>query len=723
MLGPRLVLHSSKCVGLVTSVDFAGHLSLSWVRSARLCSPVTGFPHPRGCLLWVTWGTRTTEDSPISIRAVSNNILLSDSRSLAIHTTPLRMPPKARGRGGRGRGGTARGASSAATPVPDPVVPKEEDDGDAAVPPAEETPSTVAVDEPAVVANEPTSTATEEASATQVPRQRLDSLATASSRSASPSVRGRGRGKKPAPAMPVFTGRRSKAEREQRTAEAQQRELERNKDREKQAERLEKAKKAEEAKKLRFAGGRGGYSGVISGPFSDPTARPKDRTSHRGGFGGGGGYGASGSGSGSRGTAIKSESGFGGGSSSRSAGTSLKREDGGHISSDDDDSDTTAAFPRRNVDTIHISSDEDEAAPQKNERSIPVRIRRQEHKERVVGINTEASSEGAAKNRQKAEETGNDPAEDVAQRTVNKGKGKTKDLEITGERKQYKGVWQDSEDSDVKVKTEPGTEDEEMLDAEDAEDAGQMGIGAGTTEQNGTSPDTERKSKPHYKGMPEFQTDEERAEWIRYHDNLGALRAELGDNEPTSTVDEAGDVAMTTAGSKSVRDGHIYLFQLPPVMPDLSAPSAGKEISDVPAEAVDAGPGTAAPTATAISPGLSAKAEGKRPMGRPEAVPIKKEEDFSNPLADIPEQKRFTTGYVGKLRVHKSGRTTLDWGGTSYELTPGKQASFLQEIVSIHVSPEADQQSDAAAGEAIALGSVKGKFVVTPDFEQMFKRE
>jgi DNA-directed RNA polymerase III subunit RPC4 len=504
-----------------------------------------------------------------------------------------------------------------------------------------------------------------------------------------------------------------------RTAEAQQRELERNKDREKQAARLEKQKKAEESKRAKF-GGRGGYSGAISGPFSDPTGRPKERTSHRGGFGGDGGYGASGSGSGSRGTAIKSESGFGGGSSSRSAGTSLKREDGGHISSDDDDNDDTAAFPRMDVDTIHISSDEDEAAPQKNERSIPVRIRRQEHKERVVGINTEASSEGAAMIRQKAEETGNNPAEDVLQRTVNKGKGKTKDLEITGERKQYKGVWQDSEDSDVKVKTEPGTEDEEMPDAEDAE---QVGIGAGETEQSETSPDMERKSKPHYKGMPEFQTDEERAEWIRHQENLAALREELGDNEPTPTVDEAGDVAMTNAGPKSLRDNHIYLFQLPPVMPDLSTPSVGKETSDVLAEAVDAGSGATAPTAAATPSGLSAKAEGKRPVGRPEAVPIKKEEDFSNPLADIPEQKRFTTGYVGKLRVHKSGRTTLDWGGTSYELTPGNKANFVQEVVSIHVSSEADQQPDAAAGEAICFGSVKGKFVVTPDFEQMFKRE
>ena len=568
------------------------------------------------------------------------------------------------------------------------MVPKQENEGDDVAPPAEDPPPTTTAEPPA----------------THVSRQRLDSLADPSSRSASPSVRGRGRGKKPGPAVPVFTGRRSKAERDQRTAEALSREQERNKDREKEAARQEKKRQFEESRRTNSTRGRGGFSGTISGPFSDPTQRAKEKTPHQGGFGGGGGFG--GNGTGSRSTTFKGESGSGGGSSWSTSGPSVKREDGGYVSSDDEDGEE-AAFPRMDVDTIQISSDEDDAAmgDKREKMTVPVRIRRKDHKERVVGINTEASSEAAAKIRQKAEETGSVPTGVVPERTVNKGKGKTKDLEITGERKQYKGVWQESEDSDVKVKTEPTSEDEEMLDAE------QVGIGA--EKQAETLPESDRKLKPHAKEEPEFQTDEERAEWARYQFNLVALREELGPNNNTPTMDESGDVSMANADKTSLRDGRVYLFQLPPIMPDLIAPGIKKEASDVTVDAPDSVPTATGPAA------ISLKAEGKKAVGGPGAVPIKKEEDFSNPLADIPEHARFTSGYVGKLRVHKSGRTTLDWGGTSYELTPGKRANFVQEVVSIHVHPDADQEPEADAGEAISFGSVKGKFVVTPDFGQL----
>lgn len=122
-----------------------------------------------------------------------------------------------------------------------------------------------------------TSTQPEAGAANRAPRQRLDSLKSAepASRSASPAVR-RGassRGKK-AVALPTFSGRRSKEEREARTAADKQRELERNKERDKQAERKRMAKERD-AKRLaeRASRGRGGYSGAVSGPFSMQSAR------------------------------------------------------------------------------------------------------------------------------------------------------------------------------------------------------------------------------------------------------------------------------------------------------------------------------------------------------------------------------------------------------------------------------------------------------------------
>lgn len=74
---------------------------------------------------------------------------------------------------------------------------------------------------------------------------------------------------------------------------------------------------------------------------------------------------------------------------------------------------------------------------------------------------------------------------------------------------------------------------------------------------------------------------------------------------------------------------------------------------------------------------------------------------------------------MGKLRVHKSGRTTLDWGGTSFELTPGNRSNFLQEVASVEIRPENQRAAPEDAGDAISLGRVKGKFVVVPNWAKM----
>lgn len=401
----------------------------------------------------------------------------------------------------------------------------------------------------------------------------------------------------------------------------------------------------------------------------------------------------SGSGSGSRATRVKSEHDDRAGPSHRSSGPAIKNEDGGYISSDDDQN---AEFPRKDIDFIEISSDEDEAAPvgSRGRGFLPVRIGRKEHKERVIGINTEASTEASAKLLQQAEASGSAPTADVLERTTQKAKGKMKDLEITGERKPYKGMWQEDDRPDVEVKSEP-LSDEEMAGAE------QVGIGASSNKagkQAEQLPTEERKSKPRGKPEPNLQTDEERAEWARFQSNLQHIRAELGPATELQTVDGSGDVNMTDAAANaskpSVRDDHVYLFQFPPIMPDLLLPGVKKEPSD-------------------------AQPSNSQPPPGGELV-IKKEEESVNSLAQIPEGPRLSSGKVGKLRVHQSGRTTLDWGGTSYELTPGNQASFLQEVVSVHVVPEKDRVVEEDAGEAISFGRVKGKFVVTPDFSQLF---
>ncbi|KAF1957923.1 hypothetical protein CC80DRAFT_534425 [Byssothecium circinans] len=610
------------------------------------------------------------------------------------------MPPKGSGRargGARGgRGGGRAGASStahaktapqdtstgagAAQPEPE-VVPKQED---GAIAPDANISATVE-------ATSATAIATTAESSTRPPRQRLDSLKSAqqSSRSASPSLR-RGssaRGKKPL-ALPTFSGRRSKEERDARTAADAARERERHEHREKEANYQQKRKEALEKRAAdRKDRGRGGYSGAVSGPFSMAAAKDRRATRNFTGYGGG---------SGSRATRVKDENDSYAGPS-RSGGSSIKKEygggeDGGYVSSDDEQD---ASFPRKDIDLIEISSDEDEATSLVRLRTqLPVRICRKEHKERAVGINTDASTETSAKLLQEAEASGNSPSAGAS----NKGKGKAKDVEFIGERRPFKGVWQDPEDIETTVKSEPVSDEEAMM-----VDAEEVGIGAGASVAvtlQTPSHGTERKPKLREIKEPNLQTDEERAEWARFQANLRHVREELGP-EDDLPPDPSGDVAMVDTGASKPnrRDNHVYLFQLPPIIPELLESMVKKALSD--------------PQSKAHEPAQPPKGEG--------AVQVKQEEgEFSSTIPKAPEGPRIGSGRVGKLRVHQSGRTTLDWGGVDYELTPGKPASFLQDVVSMRILPKQERVAEEMGGDAISFGRVKGKFVVTPDTSTMF---
>lgn len=364
------------------------------------------------------------------------------------------------------------------------------------------------------------------------------------------------------------------------------------------------------------------------------------------------------------------------------------------MASDDDDDDEDAEFPRKNIDFIELSSDENEAesAP-RSHGNMPVRIGRKPHKKKEFGINTDASTDVSTS----ATTMPTDAAKGSrwsATDASHKGKGIAKEVEITGMSKKYKGMWQDSESGgDDKIKTEFMSSDDEAATRE------QVGIDTASVKVE-QSPERERKPKLPSNAMPSFQTEEERQEWERIQFNLLAIKDELGTVE--ATMAEDGDTNMSDVvemGSKaSVRDGHTYLFQLPPTMPELLEPGQSKPKPKP--EASEAQP-----------PPLQAAANGE--------AAIKMEEEFSDPRANKGTGPRFASGRVGKLRVHKSGRTTLDWGGISFEVGPGIPASFLQEVVSLEVIPADKRVVPEDAGEALSFGRIKEKFVVTPNWEQL----
>ena len=378
----------------------------------------------------------------------------------------------------------------------------------------------------------------------------------------------------------------------------------------------------------------------------------------------------------------------------------LRREiwtvDGGYISSDEEED--GKGDQRVNVEdlgVIDLTQDYADYDP-----FAPVRVMRVEHKERAQGIN----ADGATNQDGAIIVDANDPAT-TAMSEKRKGKQKTKDMEITAEKKVFHPVYSDSEDE-----AEPQQEIKP--------DPDQTTQAAGTPEPVPTpstdmhpqeppsSPETKRKAKEKVKasafsdgsvsGMPNYRTHEEAKEWERHHEDLKILQEELG--VPAHVVD-----ATTESRTKDdeIRANKVYLFQFPPVLPDL--------------------------TSIGIKPDPEATNRYEQ-QAEPEPMEVDPPNDQHNPLvipednkAVPPPQPKFSSGAVGKLKVHKSGRVTLDWAGTSLSLGMGTQASFLQNVLVATLPDDKNGGVAGGAGLAMSMGRVERKFVVTPDWEEILR--
>ncbi|XP_059147471.1 DNA-directed RNA polymerase III subunit RPC4-like [Physella acuta] len=73
--------------------------------------------------------------------------------------------------------------------------------------------------------------------------------------------------------------------------------------------------------------------------------------------------------------------------------------------------------------------------------------------------------------------------------------------------------------------------------------------------------------------------------------------------------------------------------------------------------------------------------------------------------------KDCTEGYMGKLRIRKSGKAELILGENVMEVLPGIPINFHQELVSI--------RTDQNPGQMVVLGPVRHKLVVTPDYNDL----
>ncbi|KAF2803203.1 uncharacterized protein BDZ99DRAFT_468532 [Mytilinidion resinicola] len=381
-------------------------------------------------------------------------------------------------------------------------------------------------------------------------------------------------------------------------------------------------------------------------------------------------------------------------------------QDGGYVSSDDDDGEFG---PRLDIDAIDISSGDEagdlEGKPRESSvphALMPIRIPRREHQDRVIGINTEASNATSAKVAKQAAEKGASTTDETTESATRKGKAKAKDVEITEVRKPYKGMWQDSDDKDeeVRIKAEPIDDDEQPITAPEAEAAPEGADEEAAEKEEPQSPQLDKKSHLKGKGRarrrsgvqdskPSLQTEEEKQEWQRSQAELEDILVELGQAQSAPrSKDQDADVEMKDVEqTKDMKEDRVYLFQFPPIIPALVPPAVKKEAQEEPAPII----------------------------AETNSTPIKIEED----APPKPASSTLTSGRVGKLRVHQSGKVTLNWGGMSLEIKKGMSTHFLQDTVVTRITPQNERVGPGDEGDALGFGQARGKFVVTPDWSAM----
>ncbi|GFS20782.1 polymerase (RNA) III (DNA directed) polypeptide D, 44kDa [Elysia marginata] len=109
-------------------------------------------------------------------------------------------------------------------------------------------------------------------------------------------------------------------------------------------------------------------------------------------------------------------------------------------------------------------------------------------------------------------------------------------------------------------------------------------------------------------------------------------------------------------------------------------------------------PGLPVPARDSVRPGTSTGVAQDELCERVEACKLK----------DCPE------GFMGKLRLRRSGKVELVLGDNVLEVLPGLSVNFHQELVSV--------RTDECQGQMVALGPVDHKFVVTPDYNYLISQ-
>lgn len=480
-----------------------------------------------------------------------------------------------------------------------------------------------------------------------------------------------------------------------------------------------------------------------------------------------------------------------GSSSSKSKRTKVKKEEQGptFISSEGElDSEEGERVNIEDISTINLvsSEDEDEETAQRsdvlkgkrreatprvsNSNLMPVRIQRQEHVERAVGVNTDASSltsaelRRRAKNRAEAEGSLFLPEQeeaDILSLRKPKAKRKPKDVEFVRDERKWKGVYQEEDDKEgvVKVKTEPTDEGEvvmadkpmddeqvepiplENIDFEktstqrNVEDSDRTpGFGA-SLESLGEAPDTPQSGGrllkiKGYHGLRPVNLPEEEEEDDILADiaEIVLLKSDILPNtsdpdfaSSTKTSNEDDDLDMDREDTYFQQGGReeVYLFQLPPIVPSL------RDMTKAISRSEDKKKNKAASADDSIS-SASNNPSGTHVKEEPtiKADPDELPHETALPHAYTSDSFHTTGGRGGVVSVHAKGAMFATWGGMRFEITKeGTGARLAQELMMTEFESAVTKVEDESRWEekvdvgkkGWAMGQIRPGHVCVPE--------
>ena len=380
-------------------------------------------------------------------------------------------------------------------------------------------------------------------------------------------------------------------------------------------------------------------------------------------FGGGGGGGFGGGGGGGRGFKSDSKSGFAQATRNREARINADKLHL-HTPEEDLDSEDEAMMEALNSRTVSV---------------LPMGIYRREHKDEGIVVATTAELEAA----ENAQAIPPSAAKEEESLWVDGDAGESQPTDENGE---DGGIW-DNESKPPVIKKE---QDDSMdLDLE-------------------SKMDTEAESKEtSATPAPQAKKPAQESEETMSQADLDVLANELGAVEISKGAE--GEEGKTQGPSN--KDGRMYLFQFPPVLPPL------KQVTQ--------------PKSTKIKPEPT---EGEDDVlestpAAADADPVDLTNDsnsngFNIPGFEDPEQKAgfmssllSSGGMVGQLKVRKSGRVEMDWGGSTMDLSPAVGMNFLTTAVIIEENDEKPRPG-VVGGESIGMGKIMGRFVLAPKWDE-----